>query len=178
MVKAPSTSVPSRTFASFASFARILSALAVTKGVAQRAQRTQRRKRGPHVEHKPKVNWSNCRQRRSPSGPLRPSRAWREPLRSFDCKPQSCKTLFVKTTIDLPEELLRRVEAEAALRGRNPCELVLEGIQHVLECRAAEAAPHLPGRRFADGCGIVNSGVGDLSSNPKHLEGFGRISIK
>ena len=81
----------------------------------------------------------------------------------------------MKTTIDLPEELLCRVKAEAALRGRNLRELVLEGIQHVLECReTAEAVPQKPGKRFADGCGIVNSGVGDLSSNPKHMEGFGR----
>ena len=41
----------------------------------------------------------------------------------------------------LPEELLRRAEAEAAMQGRNPCELVLEGIQHVLECRAAKSVP-------------------------------------
>ena len=28
-----------------------------------------------------------------------------------------------------------------------------------------------------DYCGIVNSGIGDLSTNPKHMEGFGRDSM-
>jgi hypothetical protein len=34
----------------------------------------------------------------------------------------------VKTTIDLPEDLLRRAKAEAALRGRKLRELVAEGL--------------------------------------------------
>ena len=43
-----------------------------------------------------------------------------------------------------------------------------------LNMQSAYAVKEKPGGRFADGCGIVSSGVGDLSSNPKHLEGFGR----
>ena len=81
----------------------------------------------------------------------------------------------MKATIDLPEDILRRVKAEAALRGRKLRELVLEGIMRVLE--EPEPIPRArakPKKRFMDGCGIVNSGVGDLSSNPQHLEGFGR----
>jgi hypothetical protein len=79
----------------------------------------------------------------------------------------------MKTTIDLPEDVLRRAKAEAALRGRKLRELVLEGIIRVLD--HPEPAPdRRPAARFADGCGIVNSGLGDLSSNPKHMEGFGR----
>ena len=81
----------------------------------------------------------------------------------------------MKTTIDLPEEILRRAKAEAALRGRKLRELFLDGIIRVLD--HPEPPGSTPGKasaRFADGCGIVNSGVGDLSSNPKHLEGFGR----
>ncbi|WP_042726106.1 hypothetical protein [Chthoniobacter flavus] len=80
----------------------------------------------------------------------------------------------MKTTIDLPEDLLRRAKAEAALRGRKLRELFLEGILRVLN----EPSPSSPSKktaRFVDGCGIVNSGVGDLSSNPKHMEDFGRI---
>ena len=81
----------------------------------------------------------------------------------------------MKTTIDLPEDVLRRAKAEAALRGRKLRELVLEGIVRVLEHPEPVTAPRqAPRKRFADGCGIVNSGVGDLSSNPKHMEGFGR----
>ena len=82
----------------------------------------------------------------------------------------------MKTTIDFPEGLLRRAKAEAALRGRKLRELVIEGIVRVLENPEPEAplSKTLP-KRFADGCGIVNSGVGDLSSNPKHMEGFGHV---
>ena len=81
----------------------------------------------------------------------------------------------MKTTIDLPEEVLRRAKAEAALRGRKLRELFLEGIVRVLDHpEPPVAARKKPARRFADGCGIVNSGVGDLSSNPKHMKGIGR----
>lgn len=81
----------------------------------------------------------------------------------------------MKTTVDLPEDVLRRAKAEAALRGRKFRELVLEGILRVLdEPEVPVVAPKPPPARFMDGCGIVKSGVGDLSSNPKHLEGFGR----
>jgi len=80
----------------------------------------------------------------------------------------------MKTTIDLPEDLLRRAKAEAALRGRKLRELFLEGILRVLNEPSPSPSPK-KAARFADGCGIVNSGVGDLSSNPKHMEDFGRI---
>jgi len=81
----------------------------------------------------------------------------------------------MKTTIDFPEDLLRRAKAEAALRGRKLRELVLEGVTRVLDHPEPASVPRqMPAKRFADGCGIVNSGVGDLSSNPKHMEGFGR----
>jgi hypothetical protein len=83
----------------------------------------------------------------------------------------------VKATIDLPEDVFRRAKAEAALRGRKLRELVLEGILRVLEHpESIRTEPGKSGKRFSDGCGIVNSGVGDLSSNPKHLEGFGRAA--
>lgn len=74
----------------------------------------------------------------------------------------------------MPEEILRRAKAEAALRGRMLRELFLEGIIRVLDHPEPQnAGPKKPAKRFADGCGIVNSGIGELSSNPKHLEGFG-----
>jgi hypothetical protein len=81
----------------------------------------------------------------------------------------------MKTTVDLPEDVLRRAKAEAALRGRKFRELVLEGILRVLDTPEVPASPKMPSPRFMDGCGIVSSGVGDLSSNPKHMEGFGRV---
>jgi hypothetical protein len=94
---------------------------------------------------------------------------------SIDSNTANQQPVDVKATIDLPEDVLRRAKAEAALRGRKLRELVLEGILRVLEHPEPVQVEHeKAARRFADGCGIVNSGVGDLSSNPKHLKGFGR----
>lgn len=95
----------------------------------------------------------------------------------FDAGIKFCKTCRMRTTIDFPEDLLRRAKAEAALRGRKLRELVREGVTRVLDHPepADVSQQSSPTNRFSDGCGIVNSGVGDLSSNPKHMEGFGRV---
>jgi hypothetical protein len=80
----------------------------------------------------------------------------------------------MKTTVEMPDELYRRAKAEAALRGRKLKELVEEGLRLVL------AAPQKAARRpnLADlmkgACGVVDSGVPDLGTNPEHLAGFGR----
>jgi len=83
----------------------------------------------------------------------------------------------MKTTVDLPDDLLRRAKARAAMQGKKLRELMQDGLERVLN----ESEPRLdpPARPSAfdlmrDGCGIVNSGIGDLSCNPKHLEDFGR----
>ncbi len=81
----------------------------------------------------------------------------------------------VKTTIELSDELFRKVKAEAALRGRKLKDLVEEGLRLVLETpRTARGAK--PGLHdlMKGSCGIVDSGVSDLGSNPKHLKAFGR----
>jgi predicted component of type VI protein secretion system len=82
----------------------------------------------------------------------------------------------MKTTVDLPEDLLRRAKSSAALQGRKLRELVQEGLERVLN----ESAPPtglvpVPSAfdLMQDGCGIISTGIGDLSSNPKHLESFG-----
>jgi len=81
---------------------------------------------------------------------------------------------LVKTTVELPDDLYRRAKAQAALRGRKFKELVEEGLRMVLAApedknQAADLA-----RLMKRASGIVDSGAGDLSSNPKHLAGYGR----
>jgi hypothetical protein len=82
----------------------------------------------------------------------------------------------MKTTVELPDELARRVKAEAALRGQKLKDLVEEGLRLVLEApqkaRGEAARPSLHDL-MSPACGVVDSGVGDLASNPKHLKGFG-----
>jgi hypothetical protein len=80
----------------------------------------------------------------------------------------------MKTTIEVPDDLYRRAKAEAALRGRKLKDLVEEGLRHVLESpRKARRPPSLAGL-MKRACGVVDSGVPDLGSNPEHLKGFGR----
>jgi hypothetical protein len=45
----------------------------------------------------------------------------------------------VKTTVELPDEFYRRAKVEAASRGRTLKDLVEEGLELVLETRAARA---------------------------------------
>jgi hypothetical protein len=80
----------------------------------------------------------------------------------------------MKTTIEVPDELYRKAKAMAALNGRKLKDLIEEGLRHVLE------GPH-KARRQRDlaelmkrARGVVDSGVPDLGSNPRHLAGFGR----
>ena len=87
----------------------------------------------------------------------------------------------MKTTIELSDELFRKVKAEAALRGRKLKDLVAEGLRLVLEAPPSSTAKAKKRQPTAydlmkDGQGIVDSGLGDLATNPKHLRGFGRAS--
>lgn len=81
----------------------------------------------------------------------------------------------MKTTVELSEELFRRAKAEAALRGRKFKDLVEEGLRLVLQTprHGKPARPSLEDL-MAPARGVVDSGVADLASNPKHLKGFGR----
>jgi hypothetical protein len=80
----------------------------------------------------------------------------------------------MKTTVEVSDDLYRRVKAEAALRGRKLKDLVEEGLRLVLE------GPHKTHRRqslaalMKPARGAVDSGVPDLASNPEYLTDFGR----
>jgi hypothetical protein len=80
----------------------------------------------------------------------------------------------MKTTVEVPDELYRRAKAEAALRGRKLRDLVEEGLRLVLKMpRKTHRRPSLA--ELTKGArGMIDSGVPDLASNPKHLAGFGR----
>jgi hypothetical protein len=80
----------------------------------------------------------------------------------------------MKTTLELPDALYRRAKSMAALRGRKLKDLVEEGLRLVVE------GPRKAGREqsltelMKHARGVIDSGVSDLASNPRHLEGFGR----
>ncbi|HLY06793.1 MAG TPA: hypothetical protein VKR31_13705 [Rhizomicrobium sp.] len=80
----------------------------------------------------------------------------------------------MKTTVELPDELYRRVKAEAALSGRKVKDLVEAGLSLLLD-RSPASRRRLTMAELVKGAkGVVDSGVPDLATNPKHLEGFGR----
>ncbi len=80
----------------------------------------------------------------------------------------------MKTTVEVSDDLYRRAKSEAALRGRKLKDLVEEGLRLVLETpRDTHRRPSLAGL-MKGARGVVDSGIGDLASNPEYLKDFGR----
>jgi hypothetical protein len=85
----------------------------------------------------------------------------------------------MRTTVDLSEDLYRRVKAEAALRGRKLKDLVEEALRQLL---AASEPERVKERELEpsfhdlmrDCCGIVADTPEDYATNPNYMEGFGR----
>ncbi len=78
------------------------------------------------------------------------------------------------TTISLkvPDELVARMDAVARARQTSRSALLREALEEKLKVVARKTPPSLY-ERSADLCGKKRSGLRDLASNPKHLEGFG-----
>lgn len=84
----------------------------------------------------------------------------------------------VKATIEVPDEIYRRVKAKTALQGRAIRDVTVELYQKWLEEAETEASPKASMYdRMKHLCGVVKSGVGDLSNNPKHLKDLDRDSM-
>lgn len=80
----------------------------------------------------------------------------------------------MKTTVEVPDDLYRRAKAMAALRGRKLKDLIEEGLRLVLEAPAKTRRQRNLAELMKRARGVINSGVPDLASNPRHLAGFGR----
>lgn len=89
----------------------------------------------------------------------------------------------MRTTVDLPDELLRQAKAEAALRGRKLKDLVEEGLRLAIAARAdSDAAGSGPPKMkkpsahdlLKEWCGIIKDAPPDLSTNKDYFEDFGR----
>lgn len=64
------------------------------------------------------------------------------------------------------------------MEGRKLRELLQDGLERILhesETGAGRVPQPSAFDRMHDGVGIVRSNVGDLSSNPEHLEDFGHV---
>lgn len=88
----------------------------------------------------------------------------------------------MRTTIDIPDDLLRHAKSEAALQGRTLKDLVEEGLRLLLAAMPA-AGEQTPPRRakpslhdaMQEMCGMFDGDAPqDLSTNKKYFDDFGR----
>jgi hypothetical protein len=79
-------------------------------------------------------------------------------------------------TLQLNDSLFARLLAESQARNVAPAELARETLDRNLAAIPADTGDDGPSAYdlLKDGFGYVDSGLGDLSTNPKYLEGFGR----
>lgn len=85
----------------------------------------------------------------------------------------------MKATIDVPEDLYRKVKARSALEGRSVRDVTVELFRRWLGELDQEAAqPSVSAYDLMQKyCGIVDSGVPDLATNPEYMKDFGRDSM-
>lgn len=78
------------------------------------------------------------------------------------------------TTISLkiPDELIARMDAVAIAKRTSRSALLREALEERLKAIAGTSVPSLFDQS-ADLCGKDQSGLGDLASNSRYLEGFG-----
>ena len=80
----------------------------------------------------------------------------------------------MKITIEIPDGLYRRANAQAALRGCKLGYLIEKGLRLVLENSPNTRRKPRLAELLKRARGMIDSGVHDLASNPDHLKGLGR----
>ena len=78
-----------------------------------------------------------------------------------------------RLSIRLPEALRAEIEALSKASGKSESEIARQAIEEYLERQAAGPSCY----DIAEKAGLIgcfDSGLGDLSTNPKYMEGFGR----
>lgn len=78
-------------------------------------------------------------------------------------------------TIELSDDLAARLAAASERKHVPPAQIVQEALDRTLPGTQPEADADEPSLYdlMKDGFGCVSSGVRDLATNPKHMEGFG-----
>jgi predicted DNA-binding protein len=78
-----------------------------------------------------------------------------------------------RVTVRFPNELRLRLRAEAGRKGVRESDLVRLAVEH--ELASVETSPTAYDLARRSGLiGAVRSGIRDLSTNPRHLDGFGQ----
>jgi metal-responsive CopG/Arc/MetJ family transcriptional regulator len=81
--------------------------------------------------------------------------------------------IMVRINVRVEERLKQQLEAEARERGVSPSEIVRQALQEHMRQRTPRETCYDLAKRL----GIIGSVKGlptDLSTNPEHMEGFGR----
>ena len=77
---------------------------------------------------------------------------------------------MVKFSIQLPESLANQVKEEAQKRNLSCAEIIIEALEE--KFRPMSTKQRTMGDAFRE-CGGFFEGPGDLSTNPKYMEGYG-----
>lgn len=78
-----------------------------------------------------------------------------------------------RLSIRLPESLHSEIEALSKASGKSESEIARLAIEEFLQRQAARPSCYDIAKE-AGLIGCFDSGIGDLSTNPKHMEGFGQ----
>jgi hypothetical protein len=85
----------------------------------------------------------------------------------------------MKATIEIPDDLYRKVKAKSALQGRPVRAVAIELFDAwVNESQRPERDELSVGELMSDIDGAIDSGVTDLSTNPAYLEDLGRAPAR
>jgi len=76
-------------------------------------------------------------------------------------------------TVKIPPELKTRLEIEARLSGKSVSAVVRNSVEEQLRIRKKGKRRLSLYERTKHLCGSLRSGVKDLATNPKYLEGLG-----
>lgn len=87
----------------------------------------------------------------------------------------------MRTTVDIPADLLREAKVQAVLTGRKLKDLVEEGLRLVLTKHRLAEPEQQPAKLqpsvhdlLKEWCGDIEDAPADLSTNPKYFDDFGR----
>lgn len=78
--------------------------------------------------------------------------------------------------LELSDELAARLEAESLEKHVPPAKLATQALEKMLRVPAAEPSEEGPSlhEQMKDFIGCIDSGVTDMATNPKYMEGFGQ----
>ncbi len=79
--------------------------------------------------------------------------------------------MTITVTMKIPQEMAQKLEAVASRKRVPKSTLMREALGTYLKTQKTKTNLY---ERMKAGIGCIRSGKGDLSTNPKHMDGYGR----